>query len=398
MTAFPSDPVAAVTHPDPYPYYADLVARRPLYRDTALGLWVASSAEAVTSVLTSDRCRVRPPTEPVPAALHGSPAGTVFRHMVRFNDGAGHCPFKGAVSTALAAITTTQAAERSATWAHALAAEIAPTRDPGSLSRFAFRLPVYVAANLLGIPDDLLPQTAAWVGDFARCLAPGGDPEQAARGGDAAGQLLALFNDVVPDTTDNLLAILAQEARRVGCDEREIVVANGIGFLFQAYDATAGLIGNTLLALADHPDVYARLTADPGLLDDVIDEVLRYDPPVQNTRRFVASGGEIAGKTMHEGDGILVILAAASRDPSVNPHPAHFDISRQKRRTFTFGAGVHACPGARSRHGHRASGHRAPARSRGRPGTAGVTGDPSPVAERAHCIGVGSGSSRTRCA
>ena len=166
------------------------------------------------------------------------------------------------------------------------------------------------------------------------------------RGGVAAGELLALFNDVVPDTTDNLLTILAREARRVGCDEREIIVANGIGFLFQAYDATAGLIGNTLLALASHHEVYAQLTADPNLLGEVIDEVLRYDPPVQNTRRFVASGGELAGQIMDEGDRILVILAAASRDPSINPHPARFDLSRKDRRTFTFGTGVHACPGA----------------------------------------------------
>ena len=336
---------------------------RPLYRDADLGLWVASGAEAVTAVLTSERCRVRPPTEPIPAALHDSPAGTVFRHMVRFNDGAGHCPFKGAISAALEAITTTQAAERSVAWAHALAAEIEPTRDPGRLSRFAFSLPVYVAASLLGIPDDLLPQTAVWVGDFARCLAPGSGPEQIARGGVAAGQLLDLFNDVVPDTTDNLLAILAREARRVGCDEREIIVANGIGFLFQAYDATAGLIGNTLLALASHPEVYARLTANPGLLDDVIDEVLRDDPPVQNTRRFVAKGGEIAGQTMHEGDAILVLLAAAESRPvgqsapgAFRPRPAgppHLHLRRW-------------CPCLSrrpARHDHRSSGPRAPARS-----------------------------------
>src|ERR1700709_2548314 len=107
MTAFPGSPLAAVTHPDPYPYYADLVARQPLYRDPTLGLWVASGAEAVTEILTSDRCRVRPPTELIPAALRESPAGAVFRHMVRFNDGAGHCPFKGAIAAALAAITAT---------------------------------------------------------------------------------------------------------------------------------------------------------------------------------------------------------------------------------------------------------------------------------------------------
>src|SRR6266567_128919 len=73
-SALPGNPIAAVTHPDPYPCYADLVATTPLYRDDTLGLWVATSAEVVLAVLTSDLCRVRPAAEPVPKALLGSPA------------------------------------------------------------------------------------------------------------------------------------------------------------------------------------------------------------------------------------------------------------------------------------------------------------------------------------
>src|ERR1700687_4786116 len=94
----PRDPVAAVTHPDPYPYYADLVARRPLFRDDGLGLWIASSGAAVAAALTSERCRVRPLGEPVPVALIGSPAGDVFSRLVRMRDGAAHGPMKQAVS------------------------------------------------------------------------------------------------------------------------------------------------------------------------------------------------------------------------------------------------------------------------------------------------------------
>lgn len=220
---------------------------------------------------------------------------------------------------------------------------------PGRLSRFAFHLPIYVAASLLGVPDDLLPQVARWAGDFARWLAPGGNPEEVARGTVAAGRLLALFRDLVPTfqdgSADNLFTMLVWEGQRVRREESEAIVANGIGFLFQAYDATAGLIGNTLLALALHPAVPARLVADPALLTGAIEEVLRYDPPVQNTRRFLSRGGTIAEQEMREGDAILVVLAAASRDGSANPHPDRFDISRADRRLFTLGAGSHACPG-----------------------------------------------------
>src|SRR5690349_4221852 len=103
----PRDPIAAVTHPDPYPYYRDLVTRSPIYRDDALGLWVVSSAAAVTAAVTSELCRVRPPAEPVPAALVGSAAGDVFAGLVRMNDGTTHGTLKPRVSASLAAFDTT---------------------------------------------------------------------------------------------------------------------------------------------------------------------------------------------------------------------------------------------------------------------------------------------------
>jgi cytochrome P450 len=74
-------------------------------------------------------------------------------------------------------------------------------------------------------------------------------------------------------------------------------------------------------------------------------EVLRYDSPVQNTRRFVAEDCVIAGQPVRAGEAILVLLAAANRDPAANPHPDRFDLARSERRLFTFGLGAHACPG-----------------------------------------------------
>jgi cytochrome P450 len=165
------------------------VATRPLYRDEALGLWVASSADAVTSVLSSDICRVRPPAEPVPRALLGSPAADIFRHLVRMNDGAGHGPVKQAVSSTLGSMDAAQAALQSSRWARLLSGELRPHDDLGRLADFVFRLPVYVVASLLGIPPDLLPRTAQWVSEFVACLAPTSSPETVERGKVAAGHL-----------------------------------------------------------------------------------------------------------------------------------------------------------------------------------------------------------------
>src|SRR5262245_65832843 len=93
---FPQDPITAVTHPDPYAYYASLVAHKPLYYDDRLRLWVASSAAAVTAVLTNDLCRTRPSTEPVPEVRLGSSAADIFRRLVRMNSGEWSQPFEQA--------------------------------------------------------------------------------------------------------------------------------------------------------------------------------------------------------------------------------------------------------------------------------------------------------------
>lgn len=345
----PEHPIAAVTHPDPYPYYADLVASKPLYRDATVGMWIASSAGAVTAVLTSELCRVRPLAEQVPKTLLGSPAADIFGHLVRMNDGQKHDLMKVAVSGALRTIDADQVAAESDTAARLLADELEPQTHPSRLTEFTFQLPVYVVAALLGISQEQLPQTALWTSEFVRCLAPTSTPEQIAQGKRAAGNLWDLFHATLsaPENgrAPGLLSILAREAKQAGCDNTEDVIANGIGFLSQTYEATAGLIGNVLLALARHQDVYTHVLAEPDNLRLVIQEVLRYDPPVQNTRRYLSASGVVAGEEMREGDSVVVVLAAASRDPEANPHPERFDIFRESRRIFTFGASIHMCPG-----------------------------------------------------
>jgi cytochrome P450 len=323
----PADPITAVTHPDPYPYYADLVARRPLHRDEALGLWVAASADAATAVLTTDACRVRPAAEPVPRALVGSPAGEIFGHLVRMNDGAVHTRLKPGVAARVAGPDPARVSEQSARAAQELAEGLAPAAHPERLADFAFQLPAYAVAGLLGVERAALPRTAARVGEFVACLAPGATAETLARGTAAAGELAAQF------------------AALLGRDGLDAIVANTVGYLSQAYEATAGLIGNTLVALARDADLPARVRAEPGLLPWIVREVARHDSPVQNTRRFLAEDAVVAGQAMRAGDAVLVVLAAANRDPAANPEPGRFDPHRRERRIFTFGHGAHACPG-----------------------------------------------------
>jgi cytochrome P450 len=336
----PRDPLAAVTHPDPYPFYAALARERPIYRDAALGFWVVSSAAAVGAVLASEACRVRPASEPIPPPLAGSAAGEIFRRLARMNDGDFHGRVKPVIAGALASFDAGEVAATARRRAAAILGD-APASAAG-LAALAFRLPVETMATLLGVADDRLPGVSALASTFVRALAADASAQERADGDAAAHALAVIFDGLLRGGERGVLGRIAADGI-----EADAVVANAIGFLFQAHDATAGLIGNALVAAATQPEAWLRVGAEPRLLDDFLDEVLRYDPPVQNTRRFVAAGAEVAGVKLAPGDAILLVLAAANRDPALNPDPDRFMLQRGKRRLVTFGAGRHACPGER---------------------------------------------------
>lgn len=348
--AWPADPIAAATfRADPFPYYAALAKERPVYRDEKLGLWVVSSHAAVTAVLTSAICHVRPPAEPVPRAIAGTFAGEVFRQLVRQNDGASHCPFKKAIVATLGGLDPKRLTEHAEVRARALIASFAPQHDRAGLTRFVFAHPVQTVASLLGVPAARLDEVTDWARSLVIAFSPFADAPGLERGKAAAEQLLALFNALLDargePNSDTLFGALAQQAAQFGRDDREVIIANGVGFLSQTYEATAGLIGNSLLALSDHVDVRASVDATPDLIGDLIEEVLLLTPPTHNTRRFLAEDGVVAGVPMRAGDGILVLLAAASRDIVDD---AWFDLHRTNRRIIDFGAGVHTCPADRT--------------------------------------------------
>jgi cytochrome P450 len=122
-------------------------------------------------------------------------------------------------------------------------------------------------------------------------------------------------------------------------------VANLIGLLSQTYEATAGLIGNAIVALASNPGLIDEVQARGDGWSQLVHETSRHDPAVQNTRRYVAQRTRIAGNDLEPDSVLLLVLAAANRDPSVNPAPHEFRLDRPGRQVFTFSRGTHACPG-----------------------------------------------------
>ena len=335
----PADPVAAATHADPYPYYAALRDGPPLAWNEKLRLWVASRADVVEQVLQAHGAlRVRPAAEPVPRAIVGSPAGEVFGHLVRMNDGAAHQAHRPALQRALAGLDLNAV--------HASALQVAQRVQQQPLSDTLFSMPVQSVAHLLGFADDALPQVDRWMRDFVACLSPLSTLEQLQHASTAAGELMARFEVLAAGNAPRhgtlLAAVLAESAGDAPLSRS--LLANLAGLLSQTCDATAGLVGNSLIALIREPSLRPSTRTRDGL-QAIVEETARHDPSVHNTRRFAAEAVTIAGTTVAAGDTVLVLLASANRDPAFNPEPDRFMPVRARRRMLGFGHGMHACPG-----------------------------------------------------
>lgn len=336
-TAQPPDAIAAVTHANPYPWYASLRSGPALVFDPALRLWIASRADVVREALANDALRVRPAAEPVPRAIAGTPAGELFGLLIRMNDGDPHAAHKPVLQRALAGLDHAAA--------HAATLQVAAAMPAMGLADTAFTLPVGAVAHLLGFAERELPRVVQWTRDFVACLSPLSAASQLEAASVAAAELMDRFEGLVgarPAPGGSLLAAVQAVAP---APLTRALRANLVGLLSQTCEATAGLLGNSLVALAREPGLRRKIGDRMERLPDLVAEVARHDPAVHNTRRFAAEATAVAGQPLAAGEALLLVLAAANRDPALNPAPATFALTRADRRCLGFGHGSHACPG-----------------------------------------------------
>ncbi|ODP35199.1 hypothetical protein [Pandoraea sp. ISTKB] len=350
----PANPIDAVVHSDPYPYYATLAERRPFGFDASLGMWVAAGPEALAEVLRHPACGVRPAGKVVPPALADGPAGNWFGALVRMNDGAAHGAMKPWLATRLAALRTDRdalARLQDAAQAACADAYLAQGEAPAArLDDFVFRQPVYGLAAWLGVPAAQWTEVYEDVHRLVAAMADSGKPspnaDVLAHGHHAATALRQratrwLDNDAAPGSW---LRDTARSAARDDGIDFGVLNANLVGLFTQTHDACAGLVANGIRRLARTAPTDTATGAStgnstgsfsPGMRHaiQIVGDVIRFDPPVQNTRRFLHAPAVINGHKLSMGDVILVVLASA---PS---GPASDDVA------WTFGLGAHGCPG-----------------------------------------------------
>jgi cytochrome P450 len=227
--------------------------------------------------------------------------------------------------------------------------------DAGSvdlIGGLAFPLPFAVISEMLGMPDADRDVLRDWSGKMVRLLDPIMSPDEARTAIEAADKMFEYLSDVITwkreHLADDLLSALigAEEDGDVLSSEE---LADQVALLFIAgHETTVNLIGNGTLALLRNPDQLATLRDDPSLDALAVEELLRFDSPVQFSRRITTQPVDIGGTLLEAGEFVLTCLGAANRDPAVFGDDAHrLDVRRPSAsRHISFGSGVHHCLGA----------------------------------------------------
>ncbi|GJE18820.1 cytochrome P450 [Methylobacterium marchantiae] len=217
----------------------------------------------------------------------------------------------------------------------------------------SYPLPVAVICDMLGVPEADEPQFQIWATQLATALEPDARHDQASRHRTVAafdaisGYMRALIREKRRHPASDMLSALAAPGPRGQAVMGDFdLISTAILLLVAGHETTVNLITNGMLTLLRHPLELDRLRADPERAPRVIEELLRYEPPVHFRTRKALGAIEIAGHTIRKGAPVILLFAAANRDPVRFVDPDRFDPDREDIQHFGFGGGLHYCMGA----------------------------------------------------
>jgi cytochrome P450 len=340
---------------DPYPLFRELRERDPFHRSRLIGGWVLTRHEDVSAVLKDSRFMADDTKLPFQTKQRQQlikdgvmgPDEALSPGMLR-SDPPDHTRLRSLVSKAFTPRTIESLRPRIEAIVQDLL-DRAPADSMDVIRELAYPLPVIVIAEMLGIPAEDREQFKRWSDDAVASFG-------VTRVSDflvsrkAFSELQAYFARVSEERRrepreDLLSALLAaeQEGDKLTLDE---VYTTCILLLVAGNETTTNLIGNGLLALLRQPEQLALLRDDPALIESAVEELLRYDSPVQATSRFVLEDVALGANTVAAGQQVIALIGAANRDPEAFTEPERLDITRTDNRHLAFGHGIHYCLGA----------------------------------------------------
>jgi cytochrome P450 len=349
------DPLAPEFIRDPYPHYERLRSTDPVHI-TSHGMYLASRHAEVSSVLRDKRFGkdfVERSKRRYGPKIMEEPIFRSMSHWMLQQDPPDHTRLRGLVVKAFTARRVEDMRPRIQQVVDQTLERVADRGHMDLIEDFAFRLPVTIICDMLGIPEEHREAFYSGSRDGGRILDPVPlTPAEIAQGN--AGNLMAqmyfqqLFELRRKNPGDDLTTQLVQAEENGSKLSNEELTANIILLFGAGHETTVNLIGNGLLALHRNPDQLALLKSRPELIGNAIEEFLRYDSSVQLTGRVALEDIEDLGsKKIPKGETVLCLLGSANRDPAVYPdRPDCLDITRQNVRPLSFGGGIHFCLGA----------------------------------------------------
>src|SRR5215472_11857264 len=342
---------------NPYPLYAEL-RKTPVTRQ-ADGTYVVSTYNEINALMHDPRVSSDPRSHPemagaTPALKEESP-GLPLSFLNR--DPPDHDRLREQAMRPFGPPHTPGRIEGMRPWlaetANGLIDKFTGKNRVDIVEDFAYPLPVTAICRLLGVPLEDQPRFGQWADAIIQTVDPttGTFEERTRRRAEVQAELGQYLNRLVEARADkpgdDLISGLLTDTGPGAPMSREDLLSTAVVLLVAGHETTVNLIGNGMLTLLRHPEVLDRLRRDPGLATGLVEELLRYEPPVQmRTNRSTLADIDIAGTTIPKGSPLALVIAAGNRDPSRFPDPERFDPDRTDNAHLSFFGGIHYCFGA----------------------------------------------------
>jgi cytochrome P450 len=348
------DPVARLMRPetraDPYPLYAD-VRRRGLFR-SPLGPWMTANHATAAGILRDRRFSAspthlkgyRPPAYPA-----GDPRAELPAADMLTMDPPDHTRLRRLVSSAFTPRTIADLEPFVRDVTDRLLSAVDAKAGFDLIDALAFPLPIAVICHLLGVPAEDQASFRAWGHDVATVLDGQANAETKTRSSELAltAYLQNLVRKLRAEPDGSLLSALVaveEEGDRLSSGE---LVSTALLLLVAGFETTVNLIGNGTVALLGEQEQWQRLGAEPTLTAAAVEELLRYDSPVQATSRFATEDMDVDGIVIPKAESVIVAIGGANRDPDVFPQPDRLMIDRPNAsQHLSFSLGIHHCLGS----------------------------------------------------
>ena len=342
---------------DPYAFYRTLHEHAPVYRSEKANAWLvcpfAEVEDALRNprLLSSGRVASHAARLPENVKIANATLLTCMNNMMSFRDPPDHTRLRRLVSKAFTANSVAKLEPEIELIVNELLDNVAGEDSFDLVTTLSFDLPALVICRLLGIPRDRLRDVKRWADGVVSFVSSGiVTPDNAHTAQLAVNEAGQYLDDLLvqrrANPQEDVLTKLALAEGAGDALDRDELVAMVILLFFAGFETTEGLIGNATIALLRNRDQFMELRQHPHLIDQVVEECLRYDNSIHRQSRVASSDVEFCGQVIPRGELIFLMIGAANRDPTKFRNPDQFNAHRDDLTNVSFGQGIHFCLGA----------------------------------------------------